>query len=202
MEKLPKFTEEEQIFIDHCFNSTLHIFVENPLNRDNIEDIRKAVNYRNYNIGSIGVKNHEYMHSIFDKIGYCNDGKTTKSEAHKREIALEEEKAAIWTTQRDSAILKCDERIAELQQIKRDLISHDKMFNKIAEEKAVVAKEEFQEKIKEERTESRNMLIRETNDQISGMNTRELRKLASERGVKCYSRMNKAEMQIAIKETY
>jgi len=202
MENEIKFTEDEQKFIDHCFDSTLAHFVKDPLSRDNVEHIREAVNYRNYNIGQIGIKNHELMHSIFDKMGYCKDGKTTKNEAFKREVALEQEKAEVWTQQRDLAVLDCDEKIKELQKIKQSLLGHDKKFNEIAKEKAEIAKNKFQEKIKEERIESRNILIRESSDLVDGMNVRQLRDLGRERGVKCCSRMNKAEMQTAIKETY
>jgi hypothetical protein len=200
MEQLPKFTEDEQGFINHCFKSTLHVFLENPLKRDNIEDMRKAINYRNYNIGSIGKENHILMWSIFDKIGYCKDGKMTKDEEHKRQMALEQEKVELWANQRDIAISECDEKIAELQQIKRDLISHDIKFNEVVKEKAKVVQEEFKEQVKEERKESRNMLIRESQNMIDQMTVRELRVLCREKGIKNYSRINKAEMKIAIKE--
>ena len=199
---LPKFTEEEQTFIDHCYASTLHHFIGNPLKRDNPDHIREAINDRNYNIGQIGPENHKLMHSIFDKLGYCKDGKTTKDEEYQRQIKLEEEKVELWNKQRKIAIEDIHSKIAELKQLEQDLLNHDINFNKIVEEKAKVVKEQFQKEIKEKRKDSRNMLIRETQDQIDNMVVRELRVLASERGVKNYSRMNKAEMKQAIKETY
>lgn len=199
---LPKFTKDEQDFINHCFDSTLHHFIGNPLKRDNANDIRKAINDRNYNIGQIGPENHELMHFIFDKLGYCKDGKTTKNEEYQRQIALEKEKAELWNNQRKIAIEDIHSKIAELKQMEQDLLNHDINFNKVVAEKAKVVKEQFQKEIKEERKESRNMLIRETQKEVNDMVVRELRVLASERGVKNYSRMNKAEMQQAIKETY
>lgn len=200
MEKLPEFTKDEQGFIDHCFKSTLHVFLENPLKRDNADHIREAVNYRNYNIGTIGPENHILMWSILDKLGYCKDGKITKDEEYKRQLSLEQEKAELWAKQRDVAVSECDTKISELQQIKRDLINHDIKFNEVVKEKAKVAQEEFKEQIKEERIESRTMLIRESQSLVDTMNVRQLRVLCSEKGIKNYSRLNKAEMQTAIKE--
>ena len=111
MEKLPEFTKDEQGFIDHCFNSTLHVFLENPLKRDNADHIREAVNYRNYKIGTIGPENHVLMWSILDKLGYCKDGKITKNEEYKRQLSLEQEKAELWAKQRDLAVSECDTKI-------------------------------------------------------------------------------------------
>lgn len=199
MEKI-KFTTEEQTFIDHCFNSTLHIFVENPLNRDNTEDIRKAVNYRNYNIGSIGVKNHEYMHSIFDKMGYCRDGKTTKDEEYQRELALEKEKAEIWTKTRDLALVEVKNKMKELRKLEKELLNHDTKFNEVIKKKAKIAQTEFKEKMKEERRESQSLLIQETRKSVDDMNLRELRLMAKQRKIINYSRMKKVDLLEAVKE--
>lgn len=196
-----KFTKDEQEFINHCFSSTLVYFVENPLERDNEEHIRQAINYRNYNIGHIGVENHKLMHSILDKLGYCKDGKTTKTEAMTREIELEKEKAEIWAKERDFTIEQIDGKIKELQKMKRDLVNHDKKFNEEVKEKAVVAQNEFKEKIKEERIESQNLLIKETQKALKDMTLRELRTIAMQNKIPKYSRMLKVDLITAIEES-
>ncbi len=198
---LPQFTENEQTWIDHCFDSTLYHFVQDPLRRDNPDHIRQAINYRNYNIGSIGARNHEYMHSVFSKLGYCNDGKTTKTEEMNQKIALEKEKAEVWAKQKAKAIGEIDQKIAELKDMKEELINHDLKFNEVVKEKAEKVKEQFQKEIKEDRKESQNLLIRATQEKIDNMNVRELCAEASIRGIKNYSRMKKADLLIAIKES-
>jgi len=193
-----QFTPQEQKWIDHCFDATLFQFVKNPLTRDNLDHIRQAINYRNYHIGQIGVKNHALMHSIFDKMGYCRDGKTTKDNAMKKEIALEKEKAAIWTQQREEALAQIDAKIMELIQMKKDLQTHDDSFNLIVKEKAKVAEAAFKKDIKAERKESQTDLLTETLQTLGELNLRELREIAREQKITNYSRMRKADLVKAI----
>lgn len=198
---LPKFTKEEQGFIDHCFETTLYHFVQNPLDKGKEKDVLEAINYRNYNIGSIGIDNHKLMHSILDKMGYCKDGKTTKTEAMQKEIALEQEKASIWATEKAELISQAQKQIKELQGIISDLESHDEKMDK--KEKAIMAnaEEKIKENLKREREESQKNIIVDIEKRIDQMNLRELRALAREKNIANYSRMAKADLKTEVEKT-
>jgi hypothetical protein len=186
MSKKIKYTQEELKFIEMCFVETLFHFIQNPLNRDNPDDIREAINYRNYNIGSIGPYNHDLMHSIFDKMGYCNDGKTTKTEKYQRELQFEKEKAEAWGIKRSELIEKIDAQIAELKQMKKDYLDFETDYQKMIKEEAAKVKAQFQEDMKKEKVVMQKNLeqnITERKD-ISDMTVRELKAFAKEKGIK------------------
>lgn len=195
-----KFTKEENIFINRCFEITLIHFVKNPKKRDDIDDIREVVNYRNYRVGSIGVPNHKLMHSIFGKMGYCNNGKTTLEEEEKRLESIKIIEKNKWIKDRNEMLELIDSNIGQLNKKKIEILNHDKNFNKIVKAKTIVAQEAFSKQMNDERDKSRDKLVEETQKTISELSYPELRKIAKEKKIPDFHKMKTAELQSVIGE--
>ena len=115
-----------------------------------------------------------------------------------KEIALEKEKAAVWSIEREAAIAKIDKNIMDLIQMKKDLQMHDETFNEVVKKKAKIAEDKFKEEIKIERKESQKSLLTDTLQTLSELNLRELREIARAKKITNYSRMRKADLVKAI----
>lgn len=189
-----KFTKQEKKFIDECFQMTLDHFITNPLTRDNPEDILKAVNYRNYYIGQIGITNHQIMWSIFDKMGYCKDGKMTKADRERQKEAEHLLKLEQWKQESGLAIAKIDAKIQELEEIKKDILSHEVAFDKKMKIKEKQVKAALHKQMDIEREVSQQKTIDTAMKKVNTMTLRELRVVARDKKIKNFSRMSKADL--------
>jgi len=193
-----EFTDEENKFIDFCFETTLNHFVKNPKNRKDLNDIREVINYRNYNVGQIGRRRHELMWSIFEKMGYCRDGKTTKQEELQAKLQREREQLEAWEKEKKKLMSEIDLKIAELKKVKKKLQEHDLNFSETIKKKAEIAQKEFKKQIQQDRDESRSLLIAQSREVLEEMGYQELRVIAKTKGIPEFYKMKKAELITAI----
>ena len=204
---MSKYTPEELKFINHCFDTTLAHFANNPLVRAKDADIREAINYRNYNIGSIGVAGHKNMHSIFKKMGYCNNGKTTIDEQMQRDLQVEEEKVAQWGIDKDEMIAELRAVIKACQKQIDDLAMHDKRFKIYVQKQAKLTQIKFTAEMKEDRVVSQKKIINESKISVQdakisyeNLNVKQLRQLAKKKEIPNYYRMTKDILKKALAE--
>jgi len=169
--KMVEFTEEERKFIEDSFEMTRRFFPDDPLNKrigdDNINDIMLAVNYRHDHIGGLGTRGHKIMWGIFNKLGFCKDGKTTFEE---REQQIKEAKEA-EIRQRKKAQ---KERIEELNRFIKEAQEKLERVQKTDEEieaeitqKELEAKRELQEQMSALRVQKQRKAERNQNQYVA-----------------------------------
>lgn len=198
---MKKFTEDENKFIDWCFNTErvkIH-FLNDPKRRDNITDIRTVINYRNYNVGTIGIPNHKLMHSIFEKMGYCRDGKTTLKEKEKEKEAKKEAERKAWGIEKKKMLRMIEKKRKELNNIEIEINNHDKSFEKVIEEKKIIAQDAFSKKMTDERKESRDKLTSNVHKSVDSLSYNNLRAMAKEKKIENYGKMKKVDLIESIK---
>jgi hypothetical protein len=110
------FSEAEKGFINTAIERTRRLYIETPLapgaDFSNLNDILVAIHAYHDRVGAIGEEGHAAMFSIYDKLGLCEDGLTTKAE---RERQLAEARAM---EVRNRAKLKNDLVAAYEKQVK------------------------------------------------------------------------------------
>lgn len=193
-----KFTDEENGFIDESFSITLLHYAKKPKDRTKLKDIRVILVYRNMYIGHIGKEGHRIIHSIFKKMGYCEDGQKTLKQQREEDLAKAQEKANEFKVKTEKAVIDIDQKIAELQNLKNELLTHKQSFGEILKEKEAEAKIKFEEEMKQEQKRSQDNIIDKINKSIDKMNLRELRLVAKEHKIPLYSRMPKEELLLAV----
>ena len=199
MESKPKFTKIEQAYIKECFDLSLARFLKNPLNRNNLEDIRKVVNYRHDNMGQIGVNNHQIMHSIFSKMKYCKDGKTTMDEREAQIKAKEEQTVIDWETDKNKLLTQIDEKVEKLLEMKMQIQSHDISHDQESEIQLQQVQVQMKKEFKEKKIESQKQLVEQVTKSIDEMTIRELIIVAKAKGIVNYSRMKKEVLLAAVR---
>jgi hypothetical protein len=196
-----KFTKEENGFIDRCFEDTLFHFIQNPRKRDDIEHIREVVNFRNYKIGYIGKENHKLMWSIFDKMGYLKDGKTTKTEEYKRQLQLEKDKADVWANNKAILLSQIKNSIEDLKQMQKDIENHETNYELMVKAEADKVRIKFQKDMKIKKEVMQKDIIENVSQRksLNDMTVKELRDVARQNGVVGYGQAkNKAELKAMV----
>ncbi|MHA2181045.1 MAG: Rho termination factor N-terminal domain-containing protein [Promethearchaeota archaeon] len=197
---MTKFTKEENAYIDQCFVRTKVIFIDDPKQRDNETDILFLVNYMHDKIGNIGPDNHKLMYSIFNKLGYCKDGKTTLEQERINVAKKEREAEKQWINDRNIALTRIDAKMAALEKLKLELEGKDKEFIERSKENKKLLLEDFNKKEKQKKEQEQKRIIKLANKQLNEMTVPELREVAKGKNIKNYSKMRKAELQAAIGE--
>ncbi|MHA1795347.1 MAG: Rho termination factor N-terminal domain-containing protein [Candidatus Helarchaeota archaeon] len=188
------FNEEEQRFINETFRITLPYFVDSPLDRDNQEDMLKALRYREKHIGYIGVKGHRIIQSIYDKLGYWKDGITTKTEKEREQKIKTIEKEVNFKKEKAQMIDAINKQIQALQNLKAEIESEDekvakqatKIKNKLAEKEKML--------IENERLKIREELLKKASAKLNQMTVAQLREAAKKKGIKKIATMRKNEL--------
>jgi hypothetical protein len=195
-----KFTKEENTYIDQCFERTKVIFIDDPKQRDNETDILFLVNYMHDRIGHIGPDNHKLMYSIFNKFGYCKDGKTTLEQERINKAKKEQEAEKQWIKDRNIALNRIDAKMAALVNLKSELEGKDKEFIERSKENKKLLLDDFNKKEKQRIEQEQKRIIKLATKQLNEMTVPELREVAKDKNIKNYSKMRKAELQAAIGE--
>ena len=189
-----KFTDTEQTYINDTFTIVNPHFAANPLNRDNPNDLREALRFREYNIGSIGVEGHKTSHAIFDKLGFCEDGKTTKNALREKLIADQKQAAIAINKEKHDLKDTVRKRIQELENLYAEIDAEDEKVESIKmeihEETAQIAAE----KLAVAKIDHRQQLIAKANDALNDMTVTDLRKMAEANKIKGFSTKRKQEL--------
>lgn len=188
------FTENEQAFINMCFEETLFAFIKDPLDPKNPDHILEAINYRNYKIGYLGEEKHKIMWSVFEKLGYGKDGKKTLQQIKEEEHLKEEEEKAAWGILKQNLLEQITEKLNVLTILKKELESFD-------EKEAVKLEEQRQEEIKliEEKleivkAEDQDIISNIALNEISKLKKADLQDIAKKLNIPYYYKKNKTEL--------
>jgi len=193
MENL-KFTETEQKYISDTFRRTLIHFADKPLNRDNPNDLRAALVYREKYIGNIGIKGHKTTQGIYDKLGFCKDGQTTKAEAAKQIVVQKATLKADYTNEKRKMIAELNKRILDLENLKAEISSEEEKVERESEKIHSGMLDEEKARIQNAKDLIRQTLLEKQQNKLQSFTVKQLRDLARDKGLSNFSSARKKEL--------